>query len=1065
MGIVVPGSPRRESSPEGELQQFNLAHEDNRSTAPSISEADVQEAVDAQLLGEGEEDVEADTHHAEEGSISDSNARYYSPRPWDYHTPSPPLSATSDLTLPSSLSDVPSSFDERSEPDLTRAQSPTAGSEGLTEILDRHYEADMSDFARDRLEELLGSEELQEKPEPFSDSTSPLLNALNITKLQGFIKHATQKANAVEDPIMRQAMITLLKRSAHNPDLLNLFAATARREKTTAQTRDFEILLSYERSRLNYESKLPEWYADLPLGTRQKLALSEEPFDGSCELHDTSADVKDLWDEVLLTQYKEEYNSNPVFALPTSKVLSIVSATRKRINELNDSGETTTCLAMNLREQAMIHPFVMALLDEPARAKNATREKIFQVYLKFAKQEVEKAGSRTKWFAQPNQSNTQDNAESQVSAQGEAQDSAVELPPPNGQDKAETLVEPQIEAQVEAQALVEAQLEAPIEAPVEAPIEAQDSDAELPPRPPRKKRRVGSTAVDAKTVLNEASASSSPDVRATESPYSLRAYKPHHITDSKPLRIITTPNMGANTSAELPDRTANTAPSPGESPHVLDNHSDLSQESLAVTKSGPSAGQTEKHPQEEMSEAEKAKLTAMAGGDSSASEASSSGTTTPVKEVADVPTTTPEGPKVQSDAQRVKEHASGDRPSLMRLNTFAAHFNPEAAPFMPQPTPQQTPQSITQPLKSPLVNVVSGQNPLATPFVSQAAPQAPIQPTSRLITQPLQTPILHGVSGLNPLATPFASSAESTPLNNTQEIRAQLNNLVTEFTQNLECLKGAANRLKEDANEDLPNLHRCLKECMGAMAKIREATSCRDDAENEDVEGDDSLNGSFSKDLMGEDTKDKKEDAGDDIEAAAHDAHDQTQQATSISPSTSKFSSLPTDIRTAMIGTLSTSQASELASAETDVDVKAELLAMSGQQFDTTTGQKLPTHAEQTNEPTLTSPTPPTLNPLAPPFQPTPATPDADEETQQEHNEQASPRSASPDPTIPMSPEVAHVNNRVIQLTSEIAALDKGPDGLPVDTHNHLPKLYRSLKEVLKALAKVYEGKDPEQAG
>ncbi|KAL8651711.1 MAG: hypothetical protein Q9226_004589 [Calogaya cf. arnoldii] len=64
-----------------------------------------------------------------------------------------------------------------------------------------------------------------------------------------------------------------------------------------------------------------------------------------------------------------------------------------------------------------------------------------------------------------------------------------------------------------------------------------------------------------------------------------------------------------------------------------------------------------------------------------------------------------------------------------------------------------------------------------------------------------------------------------------------------------------------------------------------------------------------------------------------------------------------------------------------------------------------------------------------------------------------------------MSPSVTHLNNLVIQLTSEIEALKEGPDSLKEDAANALPKLYRSWAEVLKALAKVYEGKDPEQAG
>ncbi|KAL8635360.1 MAG: hypothetical protein Q9226_009362, partial [Calogaya cf. arnoldii] len=59
--------------------------------------------------------------------------------------------------------------------------------------------------------------------------------------------------------------------------------------------------------------------------------------------------------------------------------------------------------------------------------------------------------------------------------------------------------------------------------------------------------------------------------------------------------------------------------------------SDLPPKVPAVTDAGLSAEQAEDRAQEEMSEAVKAELMAMAGGDSTASSASSSGTSTPVK--------------------------------------------------------------------------------------------------------------------------------------------------------------------------------------------------------------------------------------------------------------------------------------------------------------------------------------------------------------------------------------------------------------------------------------------------
>ncbi|KAL9007355.1 MAG: hypothetical protein Q9180_009683, partial [Flavoplaca navasiana] len=48
--------------------------------------------------------------------------------------------------------------------------------------------------------------------------------------------------------------------------------------------------------------------------------------------------------------------------------------------------------------QATHDPLIMNLLDKSAREKDARLEKVFQVYLKYAKLEIKNPGSRKVWF-------------------------------------------------------------------------------------------------------------------------------------------------------------------------------------------------------------------------------------------------------------------------------------------------------------------------------------------------------------------------------------------------------------------------------------------------------------------------------------------------------------------------------------------------------------------------------------------------------------------------------------------------------------------------------------------
>ncbi|KAI4282676.1 MAG: hypothetical protein L6R38_002766 [Xanthoria sp. 2 TBL-2021] len=451
--IVLPEPPYRNRSTEREPQQPNPIVADNQPTASSSSEVDIQNILDGQLRVEGErsvrQDVEIASHGNEAGSVSETNERYYTPRPWDYHTPSPP-STISDLT------DLPDSDEDGSEPDLFLARSEANPGARDREV-QRHADLPAEQTSSSIVAE---GDQDQETPEFPADTTANPIDAFLITRIQDVVAFAAQKSNEAGNPILGQALNALLKRSVHNPRLLNLLGAICGGRQTEIRARHFKILLKYEWAQLNYENRLPKWYSNLPLASRERLALSEKPLDKIKLRKGAFRDAKKRWNELLLTQWRERHDIEPPQPLTPQKVAEIIARTRKSIEKLYEAGKTTISRAMNLLgEQATHDPAVMMLLDERARAKNGTREKVFQIYLKYAKQELKRPGSRKKWFSRPD--------------------------PPNNEDD----------------------------------VGAQDSGTEFPPR---KKRRLHRVADNGDPVIKEEDESTSSDVPVTSSPYNLR---------------------------------------------------------------------------------------------------------------------------------------------------------------------------------------------------------------------------------------------------------------------------------------------------------------------------------------------------------------------------------------------------------------------------------------------------------------------------------------------------------------------------------------------------------------
>ncbi|KAL8882521.1 MAG: hypothetical protein Q9192_007568, partial [Flavoplaca navasiana] len=110
------------------------------------------------------------------------------------------------------------------------------------------------------------------------------------------------------------------------------------------------------------------------------------------------AKERDHQNKQLITKWRQDYNAQSTPLDPT-KATKIIADTRTSIVDLYLREHRTTSRAMNvLGEQATRDPLMMNLLNKSAREKDDRLEKVFQVYLKYAKQEIKNPGSRQRWF-------------------------------------------------------------------------------------------------------------------------------------------------------------------------------------------------------------------------------------------------------------------------------------------------------------------------------------------------------------------------------------------------------------------------------------------------------------------------------------------------------------------------------------------------------------------------------------------------------------------------------------------------------------------------------------------
>ncbi|KAL9618499.1 MAG: hypothetical protein Q9204_008396, partial [Flavoplaca sp. TL-2023a] len=237
----------------------------------------------------------------EDESLSDNNERYYTPRPWDYRTPSPPLTI-SDLT------DIPNPADLDDK--ILQLADPPQPSSDASSVSQRHEESNSG-----------------------HSTSSDISN-------HGF---ETQSARV---------------------DLLHGSQTQSKRSATTPNT-------------------TPSPTDRQPPGVPSRHKLSKG---------------KDHRNKQLLTKWRKDYSalSSPLDAAEAAK---IIADTRTSIVDLYLRENRTTSRAMNLLgEQATHDPLIMNLLDKSAREKDPILEKVFQVYLKYAKQEIKNPGSRQTWF-------------------------------------------------------------------------------------------------------------------------------------------------------------------------------------------------------------------------------------------------------------------------------------------------------------------------------------------------------------------------------------------------------------------------------------------------------------------------------------------------------------------------------------------------------------------------------------------------------------------------------------------------------------------------------------------
>lgn len=234
-------------------------------------------------------------------SVSDNNERYYTPRPWDYSTSSPPLTI-SDLTEAPKLADLDDENLQLADP---AQPSSDAG------LVSRRHEGSNRELS----------------------TSSDISN------------HGLETQSAGADVFHGSQMQS--HRSAITPD-------------TTPS----------------------------PTGRQPPGVLSRHKLPKG----------KDHHNKQLLTRWRKDYRtlSNP---LDPAKAARIIADTRTSIVDLYLRENRTTSRAMNLLgEQATHDPLIMNLLDKSAREKDARLERVFQVYLKYAKQEIKNPGSRKIWF-------------------------------------------------------------------------------------------------------------------------------------------------------------------------------------------------------------------------------------------------------------------------------------------------------------------------------------------------------------------------------------------------------------------------------------------------------------------------------------------------------------------------------------------------------------------------------------------------------------------------------------------------------------------------------------------
>ncbi len=408
--VVEDVQPLVSSTGDAEMQVSSTSDAEMQVSSTSDAEMQVSSTSDAEM--QDSLDGQMEILHDGEGSVSTTNERYYTPRPLDYRTPSPP-STVSDLT------EVPGPDHDGTEPDAPPLQSDTNLEAQDQEVSGNpDYLAALNTMGSDQ-ESLESPAAAAASPIKKAAAASPI-NAFLITIIQDAVKMAAQKANEAGDPLFAQCLNALLKRSILNPRLLNLLWAVCRGRMTETRAKHIKILLKYEAAQIEYQSNVPRWYSNLALANQQRVALSEEPLETIRFTQSEFDDAKERWDALLLTQWRAQRHFEP---LTPEKTAEITATTKTAVESLYRAGRRTRSRAMKLLSEEATHvPSVMILLDEPGRAQHEIREKVFQVLLRYAKQEVKHPGSHQRWF--------QKSAQRDHEEYDEALDSSTDCSPP-----------------------------------------------------------------------------------------------------------------------------------------------------------------------------------------------------------------------------------------------------------------------------------------------------------------------------------------------------------------------------------------------------------------------------------------------------------------------------------------------------------------------------------------------------------------------------------------------------------------------------------------------------------